>query len=155
MSLSTNTLDKTSEYYRICPYCREEFMADHMSREYCNDDCGNNFNNRIKRLNKRKLNLRSPNIDESIKRSNNTDRSFEDQLNRNICILYELSIDPELGAFISYEYLDTIGLDINYFSNRIPVKNTLNNYKIQMGSFSISRTKQRIAHIETIKTNKK
>ena len=155
MSQSTNTLDKTSEYYRICPYCKEEFMADHMSREYCNDDCGNNFNNRIKRLNKRKLNLRSPNIDESIKRSNNTDRSFEDQLNRNICILHELSIDPELGAFISYEYLDTIGLDINYFSNRIPVNNTLNNYKIQMGPFSISRTKQRIAHIETIKTNKK
>ncbi len=154
MSQSTNNLDKTSEYYRICPYCREEFMADHMSREYCDEDCGNKFNNRKKRLDRRK-NMASQEIVSLENKNINSERNFGDHLSRNIYILHQLSIDPDFGSTLSYEYLESIGFDFNYFNSRIPVKPNLNKFKIEIGPFSISRIKYNLAHIETIKTNKK
>ena len=153
MSQSTNNLDKTSEYYRICPYCREEFMAEHMSREFCDEDCGNKFNNRKKRLDRRK-NLASHEIDSQAKNNMNNGRNFEDMINQNIYVLYQLSIDPHFGSIVSYEYLDSIGFNFNYINNRIPVKPNLNKFKIEIGPFSISRYKYNLARIETIKTNK-
>ena len=154
MSQSTNNLDKTSEYYRICPYCREEFMADHMSREYCNDQCGDDFNNRKKRLDRRK-NMASHEIGSQENNHVNNGSNFGDHVSRNIYILHQLSIDPDFGSTLSYEYLESIGFDFNYFNNRIPVKPNLNKFKIEIGPFSISRIKYNLAHIETIKTNKK
>ena len=154
MSQSTNNLDKTSEYYRICPYCREEFMADHMSRDFCDEDCGNKFNNRKKRLDRRK-NMASHEIVSLENNNINSERNFGDQLSRNIYILHQLSIDPDFGSTLSYEYLESIGFNFNYFNNRIPVKPNLNKFKIEIGPFSISRIKYNLAHIETIKTNKK
>ena len=153
MSQSTNTLDKTSEYYRICPYCKEEFMADHMSREYCDEDCGNKFNNRKKRLNRRK-NMASHELGSQENNSISTESNFGDYVSQNIYILHQLSIDPEFGSIVSYEYLDSIGFNFNYINNRIPVKPNLNKFKIEIGPFSISRIQYNLAHIETIKTNK-
>ena len=155
MSQSTNNLDKTSEYYRICPYCREEFMADHMSRDFCDEDCGNKFNNRKKRLNRTRMNKVSQEIVSLENNSINSERNFGDHVSRNIYILHQLSIDPDFGSTLSYEYLESIGFDFNYFNNRIPVNPNLNKFKIEIGPFSISRIKYNLAHIETIKTNKK
>jgi hypothetical protein len=155
MSQFTNNIDKTSEYYRICPFCKTEFMADHMSREYCNDDCGNKFNNRKKRLNKNKLKIGVNEKEFHVKSNLNSERNFEDMINQNISILYQLSIDPKFGSIVSYDYLDSIGFNFNYFNNRIPVKNNLNKFKIEIGPFSISRTSYNQARIQTIKTNKK
>jgi hypothetical protein len=155
MTQSNDILDKTSEYYRICLYCNTEFMADHMSREYCNDQCGDDFNNRKKRLDRRKIKTAGMTINAQVKSNFNTERNFEDIVNRNIYILHQLSIDSELGSIVSYEYLDRIGFNFNCFNNRTPVKNNLNKYKIEIGPFSISRTKYKLAHIEIIKTNKK
>ena len=154
MSQSTNNLDKTSEYYRICPYCREEFMADHMSRDFCDEDCGNKFNNRKKRLDRRK-NKANHEIGSQENNHVNNGSNFGDHVSRNIYILHQLSIDPDFGSTLSYEYLESIGFDFNYFNNRIPVKPNLNKFKIEIGPFSISRIKYNLAHIETIKTNKK
>jgi ribosomal protein S27AE len=155
MSKSTNNLDKTSEYYRVCPYCRAEFMAEHMSREYCDEDCGNKFNNRKKRLNRTKMNMVSQEIVSLENNSINSERNFGDQISRNIYILHQLSIDPDFGSIVSYDYLVSIGFNFNYINNRIPVKPNLNKFKIEIGPFSISRYKYNLAHIETIKTNKK
>jgi hypothetical protein len=128
-------------------------MADHMNRDYCNDQCGDDFNNRKKRLDRRK-NLASHEIDSQAKNNMNNGRNFEDMINQNIYVLYQLSIDPHFGSIVSYEYLDSIGLNFNYINNRIPVKPNLNKFKIEIGPFSISRYKYNLAHIETIKTNK-
>jgi hypothetical protein len=128
-------------------------MADHMTRDYCNDQCGDDFNNRKKRLDRRK-NLASHEIDSQAKNNMNNGRNFEDMINQNIYVLYQLSIDPHFGSIVSYEYLDSIGLNFNYINNRIPVKPNLNKFKIEIGPFSISRYKYNLAHIETIKTNK-
>jgi hypothetical protein len=128
-------------------------MADHMNRDYCNDQCGDDFNNRKKRLDRRK-NLASHEIDSQAKNNMNNGRNFEDMINQNIYVLYQLSIDPHFGSIVSYEYLDSIGLNFNYINNRIPVKPNLNKFKIEIGPFSISRYKYNLARIETIKTNK-
>ena len=154
MSKSTNSLDKRSEYYRICPFCKEEFMADHMSREFCDDQCGDDFNNRKKRLDRRK-NMASHELGSQENNHVNNGSNFVDHVSRNIYILHQLSIDPDFGSTLSYEYLESIGFDFNYFNNRIPVKPNLNKFKIEIGPFSISRIKYNLAHIETIKTNKK
>jgi hypothetical protein len=128
-------------------------MADHMNRDYCNDQCGDDFNNRKKRLDRRK-NLASHEIDSQAKNNMNNGRNFEDMINQNIYVLYQLSIDPHFGSIVSYEYLDSIGFNFNYINNRIPVKPNLNKFKIEIGPFSISRFKYNLARIETIKTNK-
>lgn len=49
----TNNIDPRGEYTRLCPYCRESFVADHLSRFYCPDKNGRkNFcKNRQKRIN--------------------------------------------------------------------------------------------------------
>ena len=49
----TNNIDPRGEYTRVCPYCRESFVADHLSRFYCPDKNGRkNFcKNRQKRIN--------------------------------------------------------------------------------------------------------
>ena len=83
-----------------------------------------------------------------------TESNFGDYVSQNIYILHQLSIDPEFGSIVSYEYLDSIGFNFNYINNRIPVKPNLNKFKIEIGPFSISRIKYSLAHIETIKTNK-
>lgn len=153
MSQSTKNLDKRSEFYRICLYCNTEFMADHMTRDYCNDQCGDDFNNRKKRLDRRK-NIASREIGSQVKTHSNTERNFGDHISRNIYILYQLSVDPKFGSIVSYEYLDSIGFNFNYINNRIPVKPNLNKFKIEIGPFSISRIQYNLAHIETIKTNK-
>jgi hypothetical protein len=129
-------------------------MADHMSTEYCDEDCGNKFNNRKKRLNKNKLKIGVNEIEFQVKSNLNSERNFEDMINQNIYILYQLSIDPKFGSTLSYEYLESIGFDFNYFNKRIPVSTNLNKYKIEIGPFSISRTQYNLARIETIKTNK-
>jgi ribosomal protein S27AE len=45
-------IDKTSEYYRICPFCDLEFMAHHMNQKYCCAKCGDDYNNAKKRFNR-------------------------------------------------------------------------------------------------------
>jgi predicted nucleic acid-binding Zn ribbon protein len=45
-------IDKRSEYFRICPYCEIEFMADHMSTKFCSETCGDCYNNAKKRFNR-------------------------------------------------------------------------------------------------------
>ena len=49
----TNNFDPRGEYTRVCPYCRESFVADHLNRFYCPDKNGRkNFcKNRQKRIN--------------------------------------------------------------------------------------------------------
>ena len=49
----TNNIDPRGEYTRVCPYCRESFVAYHLSRFYCPDKNGRkNFcKNRQKRIN--------------------------------------------------------------------------------------------------------
>jgi hypothetical protein len=129
-------------------------MADHMSTEYCDEDCGNKFNNRKKRLNKNKLKIGVNEKEFQVKSNLNSEHNFEDMINQNIYVLYQLSIDPHFGSIVSYEYLDSIGFNFNYINNRIPVKPNLNKFKIEIGPFSISRFKYNLARIETIKTNK-
>lgn len=46
--------DPRGEYLRICPYCDDEFVADHMNREFCPEKNGikNWCKNRFKRISK-------------------------------------------------------------------------------------------------------
>lgn len=146
MLQSSIDLDKTSEYYRICPYCKEEFMADHMSREYCNDQCGDNFNNRKKRLAKRingEIDLKSPTITHST-------IGFEEKIQSNINILNHFNIDKENGIDLPLETLDELGYDTNYFSGRHAIENSTIFYRLTVGPYTIYRKSHRTVHIEYI-----
>jgi ribosomal protein S27AE len=146
MLQSSIDLDKTSEYYRICPYCKEEFMADHMSREYCNDKCGDNFNNRKKRLVKR-INGK---LDSSSPTTTHSTIGFEEKIQSNINILNQFKIDKENGIDLPLETLDELGYDSNYFSGRHEIENSTIFYRLTVGSYTICRKSHRKVHIEYI-----
>lgn len=52
--METEYEDPRGEYLRICPYCDDEFVADHMNREFCPEKNGikNWCKNRYKRISK-------------------------------------------------------------------------------------------------------
>lgn len=50
--MEAEIIDPRGEYHRICPFCFDEFIADHMNREFCPEKNGtkNWCKNRFKRL---------------------------------------------------------------------------------------------------------
>jgi len=48
----SNQIDPRGEYTRVCPYCKESFIADHLSRFYCPEKNGiqNQCKHRQKRI---------------------------------------------------------------------------------------------------------
>lgn len=47
--------DSTSEYYRICPGCDKDFMANHMLEKFCSKKCKYRYHNKIKKQKRDKV----------------------------------------------------------------------------------------------------
>ena len=58
-SKSIYKLDPTSDRYRVCPECKKAFMTNHRSRDFDSKKCANEYNNRIKKLQKHALDVMS------------------------------------------------------------------------------------------------
>lgn len=150
MKTSLLDLDKTSEYFRICPYCHYQFMASHMSRVFCSDKCGDDFNNSKKRHNYQTL--YHTNTDERVDLTNRFSpiQNFELKIKENLKILDQFTIDPDHGSYFNFEYLENLGFDFNYYSGRQKILDTPDKFKIQIGKYQISRPTFETTLIETL-----
>jgi ribosomal protein S27AE len=129
-------IDKTSEYYRICPYCSKKFMADHMNRKFCSDSCGDNFNNAKKRFSH--LFVNKPNVYLREKGVENFPLN-EQGVSRNIIILDAFDIDSENGKYCYLEDLDALGFDFDAFSYRGKLFNVAPEYNCHFLQFGLYR----------------
>lgn len=112
-------LDKTSEYFRICPYCKVEFMANHMSREYCSEKCGDLYNNKLKRLRKKKYNSQSAlNNDYPLNQKLKLGSDFNSKLQLNISILNSICNPCINETLRSFNFLHSLGFDFNVFESK-------------------------------------
>ena len=119
--------DPLGEYKRICPYCKVEFTANHMNRDYCPDKNGRKdyCKNRYKRVAKDELSFADDDIRivvekdhenkniEAIPTKENalrlTIRLMEDTLKNQITIKLPLHHLSNLGAsYDAYDHQYTI-----------------------------------------------
>jgi hypothetical protein len=135
----TDCFDPRGEYTRVCPYCRESFVADHLSRFYCPDKFGskNYCKNRQKRImdNIRKsggvilVHEKNPVkvfIEDPIIEKNNIDELIKvSQKDINCKILNEL-LGAKTHAEISEIELKQKGFDLNFFDSFESTKSGVN-----------------------------
>lgn len=136
-------IDKTSEYFRICPQCDKEFMADHMARKFCDEKCGDDYNNSKKRL-LPKLDVNQVNnIAEPINQLENKPRHIEGSLAENLKILDSLTIDQDNGTYFHLEELDNKGFDFSKFGGRGKLYNIAKEFNchfLQIGLYRLCLT---------------
>ena len=130
-------IDKTSEYFRICPMCKTEFMANDMRTKFCNEKCGDDFNNSKKRLAKLSIETIS---DQKVPETKDTKPITISPLEKNNRILNSLDIDPINGSYFHLEELASKGYDFGAFAGRgklynIPTDN--NCHFLQVGEYRI------------------
>jgi hypothetical protein len=148
-------LDKTSEYYRECPQCFEEFMADHMSQKFCNDKCGDDFNNAKKRLAHHSINNDKSQIIQDSKAIITT-QSDQTPLQKNLSVLRSFFIDPINGSYFHLEDLDEKGFDFTAVAGKGKLHNIpteYNSHFIQIGEYRIFRVE--FSNVLIVKTNNK
>lgn len=108
-------VDRSSRYYRVCKECNMEFLANHMTREFCTDKCADDYHNQLKsNLNKafEILNLKS-----NFEKLNKA-RIAEIE-KQNIAKLEVFEINHITGSVFSEEELINGGLNFNGISKKI------------------------------------
>ena len=133
----SNQIDPRGEYTRVCPYCKESFIADHLSRFYCPEKDGkkNQCKNRQKRvmdkvrksggiIPEHKKSPLEVSFQEKVLPSNDIDKIARDaQINSNIKVLKELLGDKSHVQFTDVELLEK-GFDKEFFeSSEVTDKN--------------------------------
>jgi len=111
-------LDPTSDRFRICPNCKIQFMTNHLSRDFCNDKCADDYYNKHRRLTKQATVIVEENKmmkpHQEVLATSSSPPTNND-LEKNIQILDQLKINPEKGSFFSQEELNSLGF--NFFAN--------------------------------------
>jgi len=103
-------LDPLSVLYRICPQCAYEFMAEDAQDVYCCTKCKDDFHNAIKKLKSSNQLVET----EYNQTDQEKSESYEEEnLQRNIEILWEFDTDDPDGTQVAFEDLDARGFDFN------------------------------------------
>ena len=151
-------LDPTSDRYRVCPECKKAFMANHRSRDFHTKKCANEYNNRIKKLQKHAVDVinNSDYAEEAIDKGLIKDelvpkltQNIEDKKSTKISNqIIDVSIQQEIEELLSSilgdkEELETswldvssLGLDFNSYDSIEQLPNCDLN-KVNYGSYSI------------------
>lgn len=107
------SLDPESIRYRVCPYCEQEFMAIHLSEEYCCNKCANDYYNQFIRKKKKTIS------DQITKNEEKLNIAEPKPLLTCVEILDRMQIDPEKGLIVNIDTFIASGFDLNAFSERI------------------------------------
>lgn len=137
--METEYEDPRGEYLRICPYCDDEFVADHMNREFCPEKNGveNWCKNRYKRISK-ELHSQELNIDNDIiailngseiAKTQSSVISKQSPAKKSDSLVSNISI---IGAVIKNEpylklpiyYLKNLGFSYESFEHKYQLPNT-------------------------------
>jgi ribosomal protein S27AE len=126
-------LDPNSDHYRICPECGEELMVNHGNRDYCDNKCGNYFNNRKKKLKK----LCEPSlIPKNVPEIKPTEKLLVG-LERNLNTLWGCHIPPE-GKRVAMQHLDDKAFDFKAYTSKIVSTDRRVGNKVEYGPFIMS-----------------
>jgi hypothetical protein len=110
-------LDPNSSFFRICPKCSHNFMAETELDEYCCDKCKDDFNNAKKRAKKKQ----KQQIDEQSTASITETLSpevFKSKLQTNVEILEQIFNGLPEGMPITFEELDKLRFDFNIYNGK-------------------------------------
>ncbi len=131
--MKNNELDSNSDYYRVCPFCHMEFMADHRRRKFCSDKCGDKYNNRLKELNAAIVPPDIPKVETVISPSDGKitiTKQCED-------ILWNCDIPTE-GKRISIKYLINNKFDFGGYISKIKSTKYKDGFSAEYGPFIMS-----------------
>jgi hypothetical protein len=109
-------LDTNSSFFRICPNCSYNFMAETQKDEYCCDKCKDDFNNAKKAKEKLKQQINEQSI-ASIAETLSPD-VFKSKLQTNVEILEQIFNGLPEGMHITFEELDKLGFDFNIYNGK-------------------------------------
>ena len=126
----SNQNDPRGEYTRVCPYCGDSFIADHLSRYYCPEKKGkkNQCKNRQKRVMDKvrksggiipvhKKNPLEVSFKDKVLPSNDIDKISKDaQINSNIRVLEKIIGDKSYVELTEIELLEK-GFDKEFFDS--------------------------------------
>ena len=160
----TNNIDPRGEYTRLCPYCRESFVADHLSRFYCPDKNGRkNFcKNRQKRINdnlrksgnvliEHRKNPMQVFIEEPLLNEKDIDQIIiNTQKDKNISILSEFLGDEKFIEVTERELLEK-GFDSKLFDSYKDTKSGIKIYSV--GKYVYHKTPENNKQYITLKQN--
>ena len=160
----TNNIDPRGEYTRVCPYCRESFVAYHLSRFYCPDKNGRkNFcKNRQKRINdnlrksgsvliEHRKNPMQVFIEEPLLNEKDIDQIIiNTQKDKNISILSEFLGDEKFIEVTERELLEK-GFDSKFFDSYEDTKSGIKIYSV--GKYVYHKTPKNNKQYITLKQN--
>lgn len=131
---SVYKLDRKSDRFRICPQCGLEHMVIHRGRDFCSDKCCDDYNNGIKRL-QRHAQITEPEIEEisaleeqiecesSGQELTLTPTELSTDIEGNLAILGELTLDTKKGSHFYLQDLLEKGFNFPAYSDRVKLHN--------------------------------
>lgn len=157
-------IDPTSDFYRICKNCEEEFMTDHRSNVFCDEYCADEYHNRLKR--EKAANLKAiviQDIEPTSSPQNLTPPQAPlasvvqpepiDKAKQDIKFLNSLQIDPECGSHFNMDWMYSQGYDFTAFSGQGKLHNidpANNSQFIQIGPYRLFRVEYSTVLIKKI-----
>ena len=131
-----NPLDPNSEYYRRCRNCGTEFMSDHLSREFC--DNNNKCHDAFHRRNKKYAKLCEPVEYPPIPPQKSVSPELMVGLNKNLDILRKYPIGWT-NYWIKAEELENQNFDFNAYTTRFLSNNASNSFFLEFGPYVMNR----------------
>ncbi len=134
-------IDPESEYYRVCPECKREFIADHLSMKFCHNRCRDHYHNRIKRDERIEEGSKQVQVSEAEK--------LRQELEANIKILEGLDINPK-GTNFHLVDLAEKGFVFAAYGARVPLDPSGQPAYLKYGPYNIY-----LINLELIKIGQK
>ena len=137
-------LDPDSEYFRTCPHCSNEYMADDLRQKYCCQACHDAHHNRIKRFKRASEPVISPLV---VPAPNMTDKIMID-LKLNVSILNAFRIGRE-GIIVNIDDLEGKGFNFEAYTSRFSAAKKENSFFAEYGPFIINLESNQTVLIRT------
>jgi len=147
MTKSVFKLIPGHERYRECKECKKPFMTDHLSREFCNDKCKQELNNRVGR--EKGKALRQVALVENLEAN-----TQKEKLAANIKLFDYLNI-PDEGRMYEFENLVAAGAYFPAFSEKIRNLAPFESYSYYYGPYLVTHLDENQLLIIKAKENEK
>lgn len=143
MKTSVYKLNPQHERYRECKECKEPFMTDHLSREFCGAKCKQEYNNRLSR--EKEKGRQQVTLVETLEA-----HTHQEKLTANIKLFNYLNIPPEGRAYY-FENLVAAGAYFPAYSEKVRNLTSFESYSYYYGPYLVSHLENN--QILIIKTN--
>ena len=127
-------IDPGSLYYRLCPWCKEEFLATHQAQKFCSQLCRDSFHNQIKMEKIKELKVIAG-IDNSDSNEKQIEVRKKTGIALNIALLNQLNIRN--GLRISKADLLAKDYQFEFFDDILPFRGSESFRFFQIGHYNL------------------